>query len=241
MISSGPLPPDGGDFVGSKAVADLIATLRDRYDLVLIDSPPLLRVNDAIALSTRVDAIMVVARLDTMRQPILKELGPRARRHPSTEARLSSLPGSARATKTTRTSIAARTATPRRSLTSTKRSRRDGDACSRCRPRHDLPYRRPELAAARERLRGRRSEFVRRGRTQARGRLSGDRSDRPRPTAERRSRGSAAPVRTLQLVSDRLELRSDAAGGACRRARRRGRVPPQARSRRPVLCGRCVG
>ena len=74
VISSGPLPPDGGDFVGSKAVADLIATLRDRYDLVLIDSPPLLRVNDAIALSTRVDAIMVVARLDTMRQPILKEL-----------------------------------------------------------------------------------------------------------------------------------------------------------------------
>ena len=41
---------------------------------MLIDSPPLLRVNDAIALSTRVDAIMVVARLDTMRQPILKEL-----------------------------------------------------------------------------------------------------------------------------------------------------------------------
>jgi Mrp family chromosome partitioning ATPase len=47
VISSGPLPPNGGDFVGSNAVADLIATLRDRYDLVLIDSPPLLRVNDA--------------------------------------------------------------------------------------------------------------------------------------------------------------------------------------------------
>jgi succinoglycan biosynthesis transport protein ExoP len=74
VISSGPLPPDGGDFVGSKAVADLIGTLRDRYDLVLIDSPPLLRVNDATALSSRVDAIMIVARLDTLRRPILKEL-----------------------------------------------------------------------------------------------------------------------------------------------------------------------
>jgi succinoglycan biosynthesis transport protein ExoP len=74
VISSGPLPPDGGDFVGSKAVADLIGTLRDRYDLVLIDSPPLLRVNDATALSTRVDAIMIVARLETLRRPILKEL-----------------------------------------------------------------------------------------------------------------------------------------------------------------------
>ena len=74
MISAGPLPPDGGDFVGSKTVADLIGTLRDRYDLVLIDSPPLLRVNDATALSTRVDAIVIIARLDTLRRPILKEL-----------------------------------------------------------------------------------------------------------------------------------------------------------------------
>ena len=74
VISSGPLPPDGGDFVGSTAVADVIGKLRERYDLVLIDSPPLLRVSDAIALSTRVDAILLVARLDTMRRPILKEL-----------------------------------------------------------------------------------------------------------------------------------------------------------------------
>ena len=74
VISSGPLPPDGGDFVGSAAVADVLGSLRERYDLVLIDSPPLLRVNDAIALSARVDAIMMVSRLDTMRRPILKEL-----------------------------------------------------------------------------------------------------------------------------------------------------------------------
>jgi Mrp family chromosome partitioning ATPase len=74
VISSGPLPPDGGDFVGSAAVADVIAELHERYDLVLIDSPPLLRVSDAVALSTRVDAIVLVARLDTMRRPILKEL-----------------------------------------------------------------------------------------------------------------------------------------------------------------------
>jgi polysaccharide biosynthesis transport protein len=74
VISAGPLPPDGGDFVGSKAVADILSTLRERYDVVLIDSPPLLRVNDAVALSTRVDALAVVVRLDTLRRPILKEL-----------------------------------------------------------------------------------------------------------------------------------------------------------------------
>ena len=41
---------------------------------MLIDSPPLLRVNDAIALSTSVDAMVVVARLDTLRRPMLNEL-----------------------------------------------------------------------------------------------------------------------------------------------------------------------
>ena len=74
VISSGPLPPDGGDFLGSKPVGELIGKLRERYDLVLIDSPPLLRVNDAIALSTRVDAMVIVTRLNTLRRPMLNEL-----------------------------------------------------------------------------------------------------------------------------------------------------------------------
>ena len=132
VISSGPLPPDGGDFVGSKAVADLIGTLRDRYDLVLIDSPPLLRVNDATALSTRVTHL-VVARLDRVRQPILRSW-PRPRRHPDAEARLRR--DWARSSDDDYAyQYRARTATPRRRPRSTKRWRRDVDACARCRPR----------------------------------------------------------------------------------------------------------
>ena len=74
VISSGPLPPDGGDFVSSGPVGELLGTLRERYEVVLIDSPPLLRVGDGIALSSRVDALLVMTRLNTLRRPILKEL-----------------------------------------------------------------------------------------------------------------------------------------------------------------------
>jgi tyrosine-protein kinase len=73
-ISAGPVPPNGGDFIGSQALAEILAQLRERYDLVLIDAPPLLRVGDGIALSARVDALMVVTRLNILRRPMLNEL-----------------------------------------------------------------------------------------------------------------------------------------------------------------------
>jgi Mrp family chromosome partitioning ATPase len=74
VVSAGPIPPDGGDFIGSEPVGSILGRLRERYDLVLIDSPPLLRVGDGIALSARVDAMIVVTRLNILRRPMLNEL-----------------------------------------------------------------------------------------------------------------------------------------------------------------------
>ena len=74
VIASGPVPPDGGDFVGSRPVAEIIDRLRDSYDVVLIDAPPLLGVGDAMALSARVDALLVVTRLKSLKRPTLNEL-----------------------------------------------------------------------------------------------------------------------------------------------------------------------
>jgi Mrp family chromosome partitioning ATPase len=73
-ISAGPAPPNGGDFIESERLAEILARLRGRYDVVLIDAPPLLRVGDGIALSARVDALIVVARLNILRRPMLNEL-----------------------------------------------------------------------------------------------------------------------------------------------------------------------
>jgi polysaccharide biosynthesis transport protein len=73
-ISAGPVPPNGGDFIGSQALGEILTQLRERYDLVLIDAPPLLRVGDGIALSARVDALIVVTRLNVLRRPMLSEL-----------------------------------------------------------------------------------------------------------------------------------------------------------------------
>ena len=61
-LPSGPRPPNPSELLGSKPMTDLLASLREKYDVVLIDAPPLLPVTDAAVLAPRVDAILVVVR-----------------------------------------------------------------------------------------------------------------------------------------------------------------------------------
>jgi polysaccharide biosynthesis transport protein len=74
VLPSGPIPPDPGEFVGTNALSEILAELRDRFDIVLIDAPPVLRVGDAMTLSTKVDGVIVVARMKVVRRQMLTEL-----------------------------------------------------------------------------------------------------------------------------------------------------------------------
>jgi polysaccharide biosynthesis transport protein len=74
VLVSGPLPPDPGEFVASEPVTAILAALRESYDTVLIDSPPVLRVGDALAISSDADGVIVVARLKTLRRSMLREM-----------------------------------------------------------------------------------------------------------------------------------------------------------------------
>jgi Mrp family chromosome partitioning ATPase/capsular polysaccharide biosynthesis protein len=75
VLASGPIPPDPGDFIGKQALSEILSQLRERFDFVLIDAPPVLHVGDAIALSTKVDGILVVTRMKLVRRQMLSELG----------------------------------------------------------------------------------------------------------------------------------------------------------------------
>jgi Mrp family chromosome partitioning ATPase/capsular polysaccharide biosynthesis protein len=74
ILPAGPVPPDVGEFVGSRALLEIFEQLRHMADIVLVDSPPLLRVGDAMTLSGKVDGVLVVSRLDSARRPLLTEL-----------------------------------------------------------------------------------------------------------------------------------------------------------------------
>jgi len=77
VLPVGPLPPDPGEFVGSRRLEGILEELRERADTVLLDAPPVLHVGDAMTLSTKVDGLIVVSRLNVVRRHMLAEL----RRH----------------------------------------------------------------------------------------------------------------------------------------------------------------
>ncbi|HWC87399.1 MAG TPA: AAA family ATPase [Solirubrobacteraceae bacterium] len=74
IIPTGELPPNAGELVASGALRDLLRALSDGADVLLMDTPPLLQVSDAMALTTDVDAIILVSRLGVVRRRMLEEL-----------------------------------------------------------------------------------------------------------------------------------------------------------------------
>jgi capsular exopolysaccharide synthesis family protein len=61
LLPAGPVPPNPAELLDSARTGDIFARLRDQYDLVLIDSPPVLPVTDAAILSRYADATLMLA------------------------------------------------------------------------------------------------------------------------------------------------------------------------------------
>jgi Mrp family chromosome partitioning ATPase/capsular polysaccharide biosynthesis protein len=73
LLPAGAASVHAPDLVGSPAVGVLLDRIREYADLVLVDTPPLLRASDAVALSARVDALVFVVRIGHERRGTLGE------------------------------------------------------------------------------------------------------------------------------------------------------------------------
>ena len=58
IITAGKMPPNAAELLGSERLSTLITTLLERYDHVLIDSPPLLGLADAPLIARRVEGVL---------------------------------------------------------------------------------------------------------------------------------------------------------------------------------------
>jgi capsular exopolysaccharide synthesis family protein len=75
LLASGPLPPNPAALLLAKRTAEVVNDLQERYDIVLVDCPPLLPVADSVALSAWVDGtILVVAGDATTRRDLRRTL-----------------------------------------------------------------------------------------------------------------------------------------------------------------------
>jgi receptor protein-tyrosine kinase len=60
MLASGQLPPNPAELLNGTRIKEVFAALRQHFDLVLIDSPPVLPDTDAVLLASLADATLLV-------------------------------------------------------------------------------------------------------------------------------------------------------------------------------------
>lgn len=60
VLTGGPIPPNPAELVGSKRMKRLIQEFSEQFDMVLIDTPPIVAVTDAAILAQEVDGVILV-------------------------------------------------------------------------------------------------------------------------------------------------------------------------------------
>ena len=62
VIVCGLIPPNPAELLNSLRLNQLLAQLHEHYDMVIIDSPPINAVSDALVMASRVDGVLLVAK-----------------------------------------------------------------------------------------------------------------------------------------------------------------------------------
>ena len=76
LVASGRFPPNPAELLGSARMQEILQEAKARFDVVLLDSPPLLAVTNAAVLSTMVDGVVLVIRTErTKRDAVRRALG----------------------------------------------------------------------------------------------------------------------------------------------------------------------
>jgi capsular exopolysaccharide synthesis family protein len=72
ILTSGPLPPNPAELLNSRAMEQVQEMLKERFDIIVLDSPPCLSVADAQVMAATVDGLIYVVQLGSTRKSALK-------------------------------------------------------------------------------------------------------------------------------------------------------------------------
>jgi len=65
ILTSGKIPPNPSEMLDSKTMELLLEKIKSKYDVIIIDSPPIQAVTDAQILSTKVDGVILVVKAES--------------------------------------------------------------------------------------------------------------------------------------------------------------------------------
>lgn len=72
VMTSGNLPPNPAEFINSPKLVDIIREMREEYDVVVFDTPPILPIADAVMMSAKVDGVILVYQIGRIGRSALK-------------------------------------------------------------------------------------------------------------------------------------------------------------------------
>lgn len=72
VLPCGPIPPNPAELISSERMKEVLKSLSEKYDHVLIDSPPLINVTDPVILSTMVDGVILVVQAGRSTRDIVR-------------------------------------------------------------------------------------------------------------------------------------------------------------------------
>jgi capsular exopolysaccharide synthesis family protein len=74
VIPSGPIPPNPAELLGNGKLASLLTLLKEKYDYIIIDTPPLMLVADYLVIQKHVDLSIYVIRQDYTYKKLIDKL-----------------------------------------------------------------------------------------------------------------------------------------------------------------------
>lgn len=73
VLPSGLPPPNPAELLGSKRMSFLISLLKKQFDILIIDTPPVLPASDAMILAPLTDGILLVAKAGHLKRELIKK------------------------------------------------------------------------------------------------------------------------------------------------------------------------
>ena len=72
VLTSGPLPPNPSELLGSKRMASFLEIAKSKFDIIIFDSPPISTITDGVVLSSVVDGVILVVHAGGIEKEVVK-------------------------------------------------------------------------------------------------------------------------------------------------------------------------
>lgn len=73
LITSGPIPPNPSEILGSQRMQQLLDELKEQFEVVLFDTPPVLAVTDGLIISSYCDGVLLVVHAGKVKRDLVKK------------------------------------------------------------------------------------------------------------------------------------------------------------------------